>query len=187
MEVAFITVDQAIRAAEAARLSDSRAESEIRKSAASSMHTDFGIFMSHSYEDAKVIAGIKIMIEQETRLTVYVDWIDDVLLDRSRVTPQTADVLRRRMRHSRFLLYATSNASANSKWMPWELGYFDGIKPNHVGILPIVLVSGDRFNGQEYLGLYPSYELIEFAGIGKRIGRFLGPNLAETLVTEARR
>lgn len=40
--------------------------------------------------------------------------------------------------------------------MPWELGYFDG-SSEKVAILPVLNdgQSTDRFQGQEYLGLYP--------------------------------
>lgn len=40
--------------------------------------------------------------------------------------------------------------------MPWELGYFDGIK-NRVAVLQIVPADdqGKKFAGQEYLDLYP--------------------------------
>ena len=39
--------------------------------------------------------------------------------------------------------------------MPWECGYFDGIKEK-VAILPIKKYSyNNDYNGQEYLGLYP--------------------------------
>jgi hypothetical protein len=141
--------------------------------------------MSHSNEEARVIAGVKLIVERHTRLSVYVDWIDDAQMDRSQVTPQTAGMLRQRMRHSRFLLYVTSQAAPKSKWMPWELGYFDGLRPDRVGILPIVRTSGDSFTGHEYMGLYPSYELINFAEFGKSIGRFSGQQRAVRLVTEA--
>lgn len=150
------------------------------------MDTEFGIFMSHSYEDAKVITGIKRIVEKRTGLSVYVDWIEDAQMDRSDVTPQTASVLRQRMRHCQFMLYATSRTSSNSRWMPWELGYFDGLRENRVGILPIAQTSSDSFSGQEYLGLYPFYEVINFIGIGKSIGRFTsGTRQGVRLVTEA--
>jgi hypothetical protein len=48
--------------------------------------------------------------------------------------------------------------------MPWELGYFDGYKPNKIGILPLVSNSTDAVRGVEYLGLYP---LIDRIGIGR--------------------
>lgn len=42
--------------------------------------------------------------------------------------------------------------------MPWECGYFDGIK-SKVAIVPVVQYSIDeKYRGQEYLGLYPYCE-----------------------------
>ena len=42
--------------------------------------------------------------------------------------------------------------------MPWELGYMDG-RNQMVAILPLVAIAGrDRFNGQEYLSVYPYIE-----------------------------
>lgn len=155
------------------------------KSAAAPMSTPYDVFLSHAYEDAETIAGVKAMIEQEG-LAVYVDWIEDPQADRSRVTPRTADMLRQRMSHCQFLLFATSNASPDSKWMPWELGYFDGMRQDHVGILPIVESAGRGFSGQEYIGLYPQFELIDF-NIGRHLGRLTGANVGETLKQAALR
>ena len=95
------------------------------------------------------------MIE-EVGFTTYVDWIVDKQLDRSKVTKETARVLRLRMHRCNSLFFVTSDSSSDSKWMPWELGYFDGFK-QRVAILPILQqpVSTNSYNGQEYLGLYP--------------------------------
>jgi hypothetical protein len=117
----------------------------------------FDVFLSHSFLDAEIILGVKTLLEAEG-LRVYVDWIDDGQLDRSRVTSATAELLRRRMRNSRSLVYATSATSSQSKWMPWELGFFDGYRSGHVAILPLVPTSASGFKGQEYLGLYPYVE-----------------------------
>jgi hypothetical protein len=46
--------------------------------------------------------------------------------------------------------------------MPWELGYFDGFRPGHVAIFPLVKTPGSGFEGQEYLGLYPYIGHIRF-------------------------
>jgi len=155
------------------------------KSASTPIATTFQVFLSHAYEDAEVIAGIKVLIEQEG-LSVYVDWIEDPQADRSRVTPRTADLLRQRMNHCQFLLFATSKASPDSRWMPWELGYFDGMRHDHVGILPIVESAGGGFKGQEYLGLYPEFQLVDF-DIGRHLGRLTGENKGETLEQAVRR
>lgn len=117
----------------------------------------FDIFLSHCVADADLIAGVKVLLEEQGH-KVYVDWLVDKQLDRSRVTPETADTLRRRMRSSDSMLFATSDSSPNSKWMPWELGYFDGLRQGRIAILPLVPYQGAAFKGQEYLGLYPVVE-----------------------------
>lgn len=117
----------------------------------------FDIFLSHSTDDAVTIAGIKTILERDGS-KVYVDWIDDPQLDRSRVSAATADVLRRRMRASASLMYVSSKSSSASRWMPWELGYFDGMRPGRVAILPIVEASDSEYTGIEFVGLYPTVE-----------------------------
>ena len=157
--MAYLTESRA-RAAAGVR-TPSSVEAALRKSAATALTTTFDIFLSHSSLDAEVILGVKELLEGEG-LTVYVDWIEDAQLDRSRVTAQTAELLRTRMRHSRSLIFATSETSSRSKWMPWELGYFDGFRPGFVAILPLVSSASADFSGQEYLGLYPYLEDINW-------------------------
>ena len=167
--MAYLTRGEAVRATES-RLGTRRlAESELRKSASTPRASRFDIFLSHSYEDAEVIAGVKLLIEAEG-LSVYVDWLEDPQMDRSQVTPATAKLLRKRMKHCSYLLYASSRSSSSSKWMPWELGFFDGRRPGKVGILPIVATPGAPFYGVEYLGLYPVVERIAFRDLGTRFG-----------------
>jgi hypothetical protein len=153
---------------------------ELRKSAATSLSTTFDVFLSHSFLDAEVILGVKSLLEAEG-LKVYVDWIEDAQVDRSRVTPKTADLLRTRMRHSESLIFATSATSSESKWMPWELGYFDGYKPGFVAILPLVQSALADFKGQEYLGLYPYVEDINWDTGRKGFGISTGPTTARPL------
>jgi hypothetical protein len=124
----------------------------------------YDIFLSHSFDDADIIYGVKKTIEA-VGLTVYVDWIEDAKLDRSKVTVKTAALLRERMKTCSSMVYVHSANSPNSVWMPWELGYFDGLKPGHVWIMPLVANSDSEFQRQEYLGLYPSVEkLTDFYG-----------------------
>jgi hypothetical protein len=117
----------------------------------------YDIFLSHSYDDGELILGVKKMIEA-LGANVYVDWIEDAKLDRSKVTVKTAALLRERMKTCSSLVYAHSANSPHSVWMPWELGYFDGLKPDHVWILPLVADTDSEYKKQEYLGLYPSVE-----------------------------
>ncbi len=116
--------------------------------------TSFDIFLSHSSSDAELIIGIKALLEESGK-RVYVDWVDDPELDRSRVTKDTAARLRHRMVQSESLFYVATDNATKSKWMPWELGFFDGLKRNRVRILPVLASSNQSFDGQEYLGLYP--------------------------------
>lgn len=136
----------------------------------------FDIFMSHAMKDADLVLGIKSLLEAQD-LTVYVDWINDRQLDRSKVTAATARTLRKRMGQCASLVYVASVSASESKWMPWELGYFDGRKgDSHIAILPLVKSQSDSFPGQEYLGLYPAVKkntpiigaadvLVESAGV----------------------
>jgi hypothetical protein len=114
----------------------------------------FDIFLSHSSSDAELILGVKALLE-DRGLVVYVDWIDDAQVDRSNVNRKTADLLRQRMRQAGSLIWVATSAASSSKWMPWELGYFDGFRPNQVAILPLVDNPNDSFKGQKYLSLYP--------------------------------
>lgn len=119
-------------------------------------YDSYDIFLSHSYTDRAIIPALKKELEN-FGYTVYVDWIDDKLLNRKNISKDTAKVLQKRMKQSKCLIYATSENSSTSRWMPWELGYFDGIKDKMVGILPIKKSGNnfrDDFKGEEYLGLY---------------------------------
>ena len=113
----------------------------------------YDVFLSHSVRDAEIVLGVKLILEDDGR-SVYVDWIEDPQLDRSRVSPDTAEVLRGRMRSCESLIYIHTESSPGSKWMPWELGFFDGFK-GAVAILPVTRSQERDFKGQEYLGIYP--------------------------------
>lgn len=113
----------------------------------------YDMFLSHSIRDAEIVLGVKKLIE-DLGYSTYVDWIDDPTLDRTKVTPKTADVLRRRMRSSKSLMYITTDNADSSRWMPWECGYFDGLR-DKVAIVPVKGYRTDNFEGLEYLGLYP--------------------------------
>lgn len=113
---------------------------------------EFDIFLSHSYLDKQIIYGIYQEFI-ELGFTVYVDWIHDKELDRSKVNKETAAALKKRMIQSKCLFYATSNNSQNSKWMPWELGYMDGLTEKVV-IFPLLEENEYKYKFPEYLALY---------------------------------
>ncbi|MBI3352224.1 MAG: toll/interleukin-1 receptor domain-containing protein [Nitrospirae bacterium] len=152
-------------------------ESIIRKSArtvlAEAIEFDpdkiYDVFLSHSSRDKTLVIGVKTRLEVEG-LDIYVDWIDDATLDRTKVTPENAERLRKRMRRCRSLLYLATDNASHSKWMPWEVGYFDGLGQGKIGILPVLNDPGEPFVGTEYLGLYSVVE--EWATKGGPIALF---------------
>ncbi|GGC83511.1 toll/interleukin-1 receptor domain-containing protein [Undibacterium terreum] len=113
----------------------------------------FDIFLSHSWNDQKLVLGIWLSLE-DMGYSVYVDWIHDRHLSRESVSKETAQVLRQRMLNSKCLFFATTSNSSSSKWMPWELGFKDGHN-RRAAILPVSQNYGNSYVGQEYLGVYP--------------------------------
>lgn len=153
--MAFFTKTEARKAAQKAIQGSRNARDVLIDAQKNYKETDrFDIFLSHSMVDAELVLGIKVLLEAQGQ-RVYVDWIDDQALERDRVTAKTADVLRKRMRQSESFLYVATENAPKSKWMPWELGYFDGFKNGGVAVLPVLDKSDSPFEGQEYLGLYP--------------------------------
>jgi hypothetical protein len=159
--VAYLRIAEARRAAQASTSPLRKSAGQVLREEASALRasSNFDVFLSHSYQDAEVILGVKKIMES-LGLRVYVDWIDDQGLDRGNVTRKTAETLRMRMRASLSLVYVHSANSGDSAWMPWELGYFDGFKPGCLWILPIVANYDSEFENQEYLGLYPTVDKI---------------------------
>src|SRR5947209_3205334 len=58
----------------------------------SAVPKSYDIFLSHSTNDAELVTGMKLTLE-DLGYTVYVDWIEDPNLDRSNVTKETALLL----------------------------------------------------------------------------------------------
>jgi hypothetical protein len=123
----------------------------------------FDIFLSHSFSDKEFIKGLYIALSNRG-FSVYVDWIIDPELSRNNVTKSTVNQIRKRMRQSKSLVYATSENASKSKWMPWELGHMDGDKQK-CAILPITDHSYDSFRGQEFLSVYPIVGLDDINGL----------------------
>lgn len=154
--MAFLTIADARNSA-SDRPADVIQKSLRASAAAAPTGATFNVFLSHCIRDAKAVEGLKCLLER-SGLSVYVDWIEDPELDRVAVNVRTAARLRERLRHSESLVFATSEASPSSKWMPWELGYFDGFRPDRVAVLPVTATATSSFISQEYLRLYPYFE-----------------------------
>lgn len=121
--MAYFTFQQARDAfsrQQAARPFAKTASQVLNEAAKVAADTDtFDIFLSHCIKDAKLVAGVKALLEEQGR-TVYVDWVVDSQLDRRKVSGKTAALLRKRMRACESMIFATSENSPASKWMPWE-------------------------------------------------------------------
>lgn len=156
--MAYLTKDEVRRAGRSAVFRDSRHYSAgpiLEGAKASVSNSDsFDVFLSHSVKDAEIVLGVKSILEAQG-LKVYVDWAVDSSVSRDTVSAETAEMLRVRMKQSKSLIYIATGNSTDSKWMPWELGYFDGQSSGSVSIMPILDYESSSFNGQEYLGLYP--------------------------------
>lgn len=90
------------------------------------------------------------------------DWLENEEFDRPNVNEKTSDTLRKRMKASASLVYVSTENIAESKWCPWESGYFDGIKDSKCCIFP-VLDYGKKYDRREYLGLYKYLEYDSYA------------------------
>jgi len=113
---------------------------------------DYDVFLSHAAADAHDADAVRHLL-LAANFRVYCDRYDDPALDRSHVTSATAERLRKRMRQSNSMLYVASARAPVSKWMPWELGFFDGVR-GKVLIYPINEEAVTAAEGQEYLSLF---------------------------------
>ena len=129
----------------------SSAKDESRKAIGSKT---FNIFLSHSSLDASLVLAIYTVLTSRG-YHVYLDRIHDRNLNRQNVTRHTADVIRKRMTQCDSLFVATTSNTPQSKWVPWELGFTDGLTGN-AAILPIVDNIYSSFAGLTYFDLYPT-------------------------------
>lgn len=131
--------------------------SEIEKSIITErlgVKTSFDVFLSHSYLDKEDVKGIYYLLTN-LGFKVYVDWIVDPNLDRNNVTKATVEVIRARMKSSKSLIVAISDNANNSKWIPWELGFMDGLTQK-CAIMPVsVNNNSTSFQGKEFFSVYP--------------------------------
>lgn len=113
----------------------------------------YDVFLSHRRLDANLILGLKRKLVNAGYST-YVYWLDD---DYAPISTDSGNTIREQMKQCSCLLYASTENSPSSKWMPWELGYMDGLKSKSA-IVPILErpdSSKSDVIGQEYLALYP--------------------------------
>lgn len=130
----------------------------------------YDVFLSHSYLDKTIIYQLNALLEDKLGLDVYVDWIENPLVDRSSVTAANAKELRDVMGRCDTTLYATSVNASTSTWMPWELGYSDA-KHGKVAVLPVAdaFATIAAYKTQQFVGLYPYIDLAAPKGATNQI------------------
>ncbi len=126
------------------------------------------VFISHKLEDLAKARQLKGRIQQ-WGFSCYID-ADDETLQHITNPKLLADRIRTRLRTSRCLLFAFTPVSSKSKWMPWELGFFDGRwSQNQIGLYNLDEIEIDFANientndnslsFQEYLRIYKLVKL----------------------------
>lgn len=109
----------------------------------------YDLFLSHSYKDKDKLIELKDSLNA-MGLNVYMDWVNDKdELLRNLTCAETAKVITERIKASTSILYVHTNASLNSKWTPWELGFAYALNK------PILVYRPEPTeNEPEYLQLY---------------------------------
>ena len=97
---------------------------ELQNSGSVQNMKSYDLFISHSSMDKDKVREV-LRKANNIGLNCYVDWTaDNDFLRRSMVSEYTKEVLKARMRQSRYLLYLSSDNSRKSKWVSFELEYY---------------------------------------------------------------
>lgn len=122
----------------------------------------YDVFISYSWND-RAFADKVVQLLEHCAYSVYIDY-NDKRLDRNNVTEDTAKHIISQMNKCKGLLYLYSPSSSVSKWCPWEVGVFSGMKSFRCANLPLTQNTDDDFKKQEYLEIYPYIEYDAIAG-----------------------
>lgn len=114
----------------------------------------YDVFLSHSTTDRAVVDQVRSQLKL-LRYRVFIDYEALPKVRPENVTRQTADALLTAMRECSSLIYVLSANSASSRWMPWELGFFDGAR-GRVFIWPVDGEAEDYAKDCRYVNLYPT-------------------------------
>ncbi len=116
----------------------------------------YNLFLSHSSIDKEELLKLKSSLNSED-LNVYIDWVNDRdALSRELTNVDTAKVIIERLKSSKALMYIHTASSFESKWTPWELGYFHALNKKICVYMP-----DSTIEKPPYLDIYHRVELIE--------------------------
>lgn len=114
---------------------------------------EYDVFVSYSWNDREY-ADMVVQLLEKLGYTVYIDY-NDYRLDRGNVSKNTAECIIKQMKKCKGLLYLYSPNASISKWCPWEVGVFSGMKNFRCANFPLMDNQNDDFKKQEYLEIYP--------------------------------
>jgi hypothetical protein len=142
---------------------EGRSVEEALRRVAQSRQARYDIFLSQTIRDAEIVLGVYAVLTKAGH-SVFCDWLEAPLQDRHEVSPANAAFVRAAMGVCDTLLFIDSPGAAQSLWMCWEIGWFDGAR-GPVAILPVVAEDKGHYFGREFLSLYPYVELDENGGL----------------------
>jgi len=123
------------------------------------------VFISHKKEDLAIARRLHTRVKS-LRYEPYLDAADTQLAEATS-TGALADRIRGRLRRAKCLLFVVTPKAVDSKWMPWELGFFDGrwgrptvgLYVQHMDRTAAQRAgAAGRFTVQEYLELYEAVD-----------------------------
>ncbi len=118
------------------------------------MNGQFDVFISHSSQDRDFIRKVQLFLLYSKSVDgVYVDWQDPEM--EHETDRRTAADLKKRIAHSKKVIYVVTYDSLKSVWCSWEIGYADCEKGVEDVAILAVRPNNGRWKNHEYLQQYP--------------------------------
>jgi hypothetical protein len=104
----------------------------------------YDVFISHSTKNKDVVKKLKQLLEDKYNLSAYIDWDEDAGCKRDEVCDKVKDAMNR----SKSLLYIKTSDSDDSQWVAWEVGRYDALNADKIGVL---LIEDDKLTNETWL------------------------------------
>ncbi len=127
-----------------------------QKHSATRVAASMKVFLSHSHQDRDYVEAVRLLLESQGS-GIYVDWQDGEMP--AQTSWQTAASLKSKIKDLKKVVLLASENSKESKWVPWELGYGEGVNGlSSVAILAVLPDNVELWKGTEYVSAYPFIE-----------------------------
>ncbi|MCQ2050112.1 MAG: toll/interleukin-1 receptor domain-containing protein [Candidatus Saccharibacteria bacterium] len=112
------------------------------------------VFLSHKHSELKYIQSIIGLLREQFHAEVYIDSEDQ---DMPKITNAvTARRIKHKIRKCQKFVFVATKDSLESPWCNWEIGWSDRCKAyRNMLIFPFDIGNSRKFNGNEYLRMYP--------------------------------